>query len=199
MSDERHEQEKKSPEDERHLYLVQPIKQDRGRRSFWRNPWAWSSIAIFLLLIGGAAMLNRAAGRPGPELPGDTAQQGSLIGFQGQGDPLNANTIHRRIHDVRNDLDGPDWPAAEKTSDNLWTSWLTFRPRMQAQAGTEMWDTNDVRQFETTLRGLVDSIEQRDVTAARGHAETLSALANKYTQIQPRVREGPVSPEGLAN
>src|SRR5690625_3358330 len=105
MSDDRHEHEKQESQDDRHLYLVPTVKRGRGRRSFWRNPWAWSSIAVFLLLIGGAAMLNRAAGQPNPELPGDSAQQGSPIGFQGGSDPLNANTIQNQISDVDNALD----------------------------------------------------------------------------------------------
>lgn len=144
-------------------------------------------------------MLNRAAGRPGPELPGDTSQQGSLVGFQGEGSSLNANTIQRHIHDVQSDLNEPDWAAAEENMDDLWNTWLAFRPRMQAQAGTEMWNTEDVSTFEATIRQLADQIEKRNANAALEQADILNNIAKKYIQVQPRVRQGPVNPEGLAN
>lgn len=196
MSDERNEQEKHS-KNGRHLYLVRPTPRDQGRRPFWRNPWAWSSIAVFLVLIGGAAMLNRAAGRPNPDLAGNSAQQGSFVDFRDSEEPLNANSIQRHIRDVQNALDEPDWASAEENVSDLWNAWLAFRPRMQAQAGTEIWDTPDVSTFETALRQLVDSVENRDLTVARERTQTLHALTEKYTQVQSRLREDSVYPYGL--
>lgn len=196
MSDERNEQEKHSQR-ERHLYLVRSTPRDQGRRSFWRNPWAWSSLAIFLVLISGAAMLNRAAGRPNPELSNNPAQQGSLVDFRDVEEPLNANTIQRHIRDVQNALEEPNWAAAEENVSELWNAWLAFRPRMQAQAGTEIWDTPDVSTFETALRQLVDSVEHRELTIARERTETLRTITEKYTQVQSRLREDSVYPYGL--
>lgn len=197
MSDEHRDGQEKHSQHKRHLYLVPSTPREDRRRSFWRNPWAWGSIAIFLVLIGGAAMFNRAAGRPNPNLSGNPVQQGSLVDFRDTEEPLNANTIQRHIRDVQNALDEPDWTSAEKNAADLWNVWLAFRPRMQAQAGTEIWDTPDVSAFETALRQLMESVENRDLTVARARIETLRTITAKYTQVPSRLQEDSVYPYGL--
>lgn len=134
-------------------------------------------LAVAIVLVAAIWTIGQGRGTSDQQDSMDLQQTENRELTDENRDPADINQLRDAIAQAQASLDRRNWDATQRDVERIRQRWLSFKPKMRALAGTRMWSTTDVNDFESALNQALDAVASEDDVNAHDALQRMGKIA----------------------